>query len=170
MPYTNEGGFQLFGSVGEPHQDHLRVTSQIPAALQQFETQLSVPGISSNGGGYSTNADFGLFCSPHTAASILSIDRSYSYIDWTNHVFDTTSSASQGQNVHDSDLRWLTQPALGNVPPSVSEDVQGAADCDFVAQIPCEDPASLPEPVPGGSSYTDPLSEAKDLGYLSWEA
>jgi len=174
MPYVNEGGFQFFGSMGEPRQEHLRVTPDIPTALsnhntitsahQQPETQLPLPGMSSNVGGYSTGAHLGLFCSPQTAASIRSVDCNSSGTDWANQMFDIDPLTSdEAQSFHEFDLRCLTQPTLGTVPAFVSEDVRETADCSTVAHIPCEDLASLPEPVPGEWSYTDPISEAKDL-------
>lgn len=165
----------------EPHPEHRRMMSEIPTAvsnhstvpfaLQHPETQLPLPDISYNVGEYSTNANFGLFCSPHTAASILSMDRSSSDIDWTSHLFDTTSSDIQAQTVNDSNFPWLTDPTLAIRPTLVLEEVREARDCGNVTQVLHDGGPSLPEPVSsGGLNHTDPFSEAEGLGWLSWDA
>ncbi|KAG9249695.1 uncharacterized protein F5Z01DRAFT_469178 [Emericellopsis atlantica] len=168
------------GSSREPHQEHLHVTSEIPIALsnhstipfalQHLDTQLPLPDMSSNVCEYSKNADFGLFGSPHTAASILSTGRGSSDNNWTNNLFDTTTSNIQAQNVNDSDFAWLTQPTLGSTPQLFLEEVREAGDCGTITQDLGDGPESLEPVSSGGPNYTDTSFETEELGWFSWEA
>jgi len=178
LPNMHGVEVQSSGSSREPLQEHPHVTSEIPIALsnhntipfafQHLDTQLPLPDMSCNVGEYSENVNFGLFGSPHTPASILSTDRSSSDINWTNYLFDTTSSDIQAQNVNDSDFTWLTQPLLGST--SLLEEVPEAGDCGTITQDLGDGPASLEPVSSGGPNYTDSFSETEDLGWFSWDA